>query len=56
MIGLDPSLTLARAHGIATDAEHRVIHALPRLQPVTVHTGPVGDRHNALRDHPGADR
>lgn len=56
VIRLDPSLTLADAHGIATDAEHRMIHALPRLQRVTVHTGPVGDRHDALLDHYGADR
>ena len=56
VIRLDPSLTLADAHRIATDAEHRMIHALPRLQRVTVHTGPVGDRHEALLDHPGADR
>ena len=56
VIRLDPALTLADAHRIATDAEHRMIHALPRLQRVTVHTGPVGDRHDALLDHPGTDR
>ena len=49
-------LTRRIAHRIATDAEHRMIHALPRLQRVTVHTGPVGDRHDALLDHPGTDR
>jgi cation diffusion facilitator family transporter len=56
VIRLDASLTLADAHRIATDAEHRMIHELPRLQRVTVHTDPVGDEHDDLLDHPGADR
>lgn len=55
-IRLDPSLTLSQAHAIATDAEHRMVHQIPRLRRVTVHTDPVGDPHAALRDHPGTDR
>jgi cation diffusion facilitator family transporter len=56
VIRLDPSLTLAEAHRIATDGEHRMMHALPRLQRVTVHTNPAGEPHEVLLDHRGADR
>jgi cation diffusion facilitator family transporter len=47
------SLTLAQAHEIAVDAEHRLVHEIPRLQRVTVHTNPEGEQHRGLAHHPG---
>jgi cation diffusion facilitator family transporter len=39
-IVVDPTLTVARAHAIAVEAEHALIHAVPRLTAATVHTDP----------------
>ncbi|MEV6968507.1 cation diffusion facilitator family transporter [Hamadaea sp. NPDC051192] len=44
-ISVDPSLTIARAHAISVDAEHRLIHAVPRLTRAFVHADPDGDEH-----------
>lgn len=38
MVGHDE--TLIGAHAIAVEAEHRLIHDLPRLRSATVHTDP----------------
>jgi cation diffusion facilitator family transporter len=40
-------LTLARSHEIAEEAQHRLLHELPRLSQATIHTSPSG--------HDGAD-
>lgn len=48
---LNPDLTLAQAHAIAEDAEHRLIHAIPRLQRVTIHPDPAGARHPTVGHH-----
>ncbi|WP_239153453.1 cation diffusion facilitator family transporter [Virgisporangium aliadipatigenens] len=56
-IAVDAELTVARAHGIAVDAEHRLIHAVPRLTAATVHTDPhagAQDPHAALAHHRSA--
>jgi cation diffusion facilitator family transporter len=58
-IVIDPGLTVAQAHAIAADAEHALIHAVPRLTAATVHTDPhpttdSSDPHAVLRHH--ADR
>jgi cation diffusion facilitator family transporter len=37
---VDSALTVLDAHAIAVDAEHRLLHAVPRLTAVTVHTDP----------------
>ncbi|MEV0274044.1 cation diffusion facilitator family transporter [Hamadaea sp. NPDC050747] len=52
-ISVDPSLTIARAHAIAVDAEHRLIHAVPRLTRAFVHADPDGDdhQHDELAHH-----
>lgn len=52
-IAVDPALTVSEAHVIAVDAEHRLIHAVPRLTRATVHTDPaeVADAHRALAHH-----
>lgn len=49
-----PNLTLSEAHHIAHEAEHRVLHALPRLGRAVLHThptGPHGDAEHALVAH-----
>ncbi|RAY11580.1 cation diffusion facilitator family transporter [Actinomadura craniellae] len=54
-IVLAPSLSLVQAHAVAVEAEHRLIHELPRLRAATVHTDPDGpagtDHHAVLRAH-----
>src|SRR3989440_10277050 len=48
-------LTVTEAHAIAVDAEHRLIHALPRLDSAFVHADPHvadgSDPHAPLRHH-----
>jgi cation diffusion facilitator family transporter len=49
-------LTVTAAHAIAVQAEHRLIHALPRLERAFVHADPLpdpggADPHAALRHH-----
>jgi cation diffusion facilitator family transporter len=41
-LDVDPQLTLAQAHRIAHDAEHRLLHALPRLGAAMIHAHPAG--------------
>jgi cation diffusion facilitator family transporter len=54
-VTVDPDLTLLDAHAIAHDVEHRLIHALPRLDRATVHTHPAGPRgaeqHDLISHH-----
>jgi cation diffusion facilitator family transporter len=46
------TLTVVEAHAIAVDAEHRLLHAVPRLAAVTIHTDPAtSDTHQALAHH-----
>jgi len=51
-------LTVTEAHAIAVDAEHRLIHALPRLDSAFVHADPYAqdgvDPHAPLRHHNSA--
>ncbi|WP_113701246.1 cation diffusion facilitator family transporter [Nonomuraea lactucae] len=48
-------LTVVQAHAVAVEAEHRLIHDLPRLRAATVHTDPYGpagaDHHAPLNTH-----
>lgn len=54
-LDVDPDLTLLQAHAIAHVAEHRLIHALPRLNQAVIHTHPGGDttaeHHAAVHRH-----
>jgi cation diffusion facilitator family transporter len=53
-ISVEPDLSIARAHAIAVDAEHRLIHAVPRLTRAFVHADPAGDdesQHAELSHH-----
>src|SRR5262249_1233348 len=44
-------LTLVQAHAIAVEAEHRLLHAVPRLTAATVHPDPAGPHAHAGLDH-----
>lgn len=52
---VDPQLTVGAAHTVAHDAEHRLIHALPRLDRATIHPHPVAPhgqpQHDLLAHH-----
>jgi divalent metal cation (Fe/Co/Zn/Cd) transporter len=57
-ISVPASLTVAQGHDIAVDAEHRLIHAVPRLNAALVHAdpqpdadGPHADPHAVLASH-----
>jgi cation diffusion facilitator family transporter len=42
----DAALSLADAHAISEDAEHVLLHELPRLTGATIHVNPSGDGHH----------
>ncbi len=52
---IDPEMSAVQAHQVAVDAEHNLIHALPRLAAALVHADPCPhndvDLHAALADH-----
>jgi cation diffusion facilitator family transporter len=48
---VDDSLTVVEAHAIAVEAEHRLLHAVPRLAAATIHTDPAHSGHEALAHH-----
>jgi cation diffusion facilitator family transporter len=54
-IVVDPDLSVVAAHRIAVDAEHRLIHEVPRLTAAFVHADPQAhdgtDHHADLADH-----
>jgi len=43
---VDAAETVARGHAVALDAEHRLLHDLPRLAAALVHADPGGDGHD----------
>jgi cation diffusion facilitator family transporter len=51
----DADITLADAHAIAEEAHHRLLHDIPRLSEVTIHTSPCGhdgrDPHSVTAHH-----
>jgi cation diffusion facilitator family transporter len=54
-IMVDPALSVVDAHGIAINAEHRLIHDVPRLAAAMVHADPEpqgdNDWHGELEHH-----
>ncbi|MFG1861333.1 cation diffusion facilitator family transporter [Microbispora bryophytorum] len=60
---VDPAATVVEAHRVAAEAEHNLIHAVPRLTAAIVHADPLshdGVDHHAVLDghrhtHPPAD-
>ncbi len=46
------SLTVVQAHAIAVEAEHRLLHAVPRLVAATIHTDPAtATAHDLVAHH-----
>ncbi|MFF5225101.1 cation diffusion facilitator family transporter [Dactylosporangium sp. NPDC000521] len=46
------TLTVVEAHAIALEAEHRLLHAVPRLTAATIHTDPdLVDAHASVAHH-----
>lgn len=56
---VDPDLSLVDAHEIAVDAEHRLLHAVPRLGSAIVHADPQPragvDHHEVVAHHRAGD-
>ncbi|MET9484974.1 cation diffusion facilitator family transporter [Streptomyces sp. NPDC006638] len=57
-IVVDPDLTVRAAHQVAVEAEHALLHAVPKLAAVLVHADPAPapdtpDPHLALAHHTG---
>jgi cation diffusion facilitator family transporter len=52
---IDPAATAVQAHHVAVEAEHALIHAIPRLTAALVHADPLPhdgiDHHAALSGH-----
>jgi cation diffusion facilitator family transporter len=46
-----PELSLSAAHAIAVEAEHRLLHEVPRLTAAFIHPDPQGEEHHALTAH-----
>lgn len=44
-------LTLVQAHDVAEEAQHRLLHSVPKLTAVLVHCDPAGRGHHASTDH-----
>ena len=60
---VDDTLSVVKAHTIADEAQHQLIHRIPRLDDATVHVNPITrpgiDHHPATGHHrvqPSADR
>ncbi|MBC7560788.1 MAG: cation transporter [Dermatophilaceae bacterium] len=60
---VDDTLSVVKAHTIADEAQHQLIHRVPRLDDATVHVNPItrpGIDHHAATGHhraqPSADR
>jgi cation diffusion facilitator family transporter len=53
-VTVDPELTVTEAHRLAHQVEHALLHAVPRLTSVSVHTEPpvhAAAAHHALAHH-----
>jgi cation diffusion facilitator family transporter len=55
---VDDALSVVEAHAIADEAQHQLIHRVPRLDDATVHVNPAAlpgiDHHGATRHHRAA--
>ena len=49
-LAVDPDLTLSEAHGIAHEAQHRLLHDVQRLADATVHVSPSNVDGRAAHD------
>jgi cation diffusion facilitator family transporter len=48
---VDGTLSLVEAHRIAEDAQHRLLHEVPKLTSALVHCDPEGEEHHELTAH-----
>ena len=48
---VDAELSLVEAHDVAEEAQHRLLHSVPKLTSVLVHCDPEGAHHHALTEH-----
>jgi len=48
-------LTIVKAHAIAEQCQHRLLHEIPRLTAALVHADPAGGRHHELTAHHAAE-
>jgi divalent metal cation (Fe/Co/Zn/Cd) transporter len=59
LIVADADLSLGEAHQVAERARHKMLHAVPRLNTVTVHVDPCGhdgrDHHADVAHHDAAE-
>jgi cation diffusion facilitator family transporter len=55
-LDIDPALSLAEAHRIAHDAEHDLIHAVPKLTTAIIHAYPADDVNPAEQHRQGTER
>ena len=44
-------LSLHEAHAVAEEAQHRLLHEVPKLTAATVHYDPEGATHATIADH-----
>lgn len=51
---VDAGLSLVQGHEIAHEAQHRLLHEVPRLTAALVHADPEGDLHTLTAHHLGA--
>jgi cation diffusion facilitator family transporter len=54
-LDIEPTLSLAEAHRIAHDAEHDLIHAVPKLTTAIIHAYPTGDANPAEEHRKGTE-
>ena len=55
---VDPELSMVHGHRVAEEAQHRLLHHVPRLTAALVHADPLergGDNHHELTAHHLAD-
>ena len=53
-IAVQPDLAVTKAHAIALEARHQLMHHLPYLSNVTVHVDPQhasGEEHHTVAEH-----
>ena len=53
-IAVDPNLTIAEAHAIASDVRHRLLHTFDYLSLVVIHVDPAdksGEEHHRIDEH-----
>ena len=48
---VDAGLSLVEAHDVAEEAQHRLLHSVPKLTSVIVHCDPEGAHHHARTAH-----